>query len=464
MTNKMNLLEIYNSLSPMAKQYIADFLSAPMLVSERHIVRVFTGLYSIVDEEGFDERAEAAMRSNVVSDAEYWSEDPEWRPYDVHDGTLIVPIQGVLENKFDFATGKYTGYSYLSRVFERGMNDDSVERIVSRIDSPGGTAAGNFELAEQIASYRGQKEMVASVDTLACSGAFSLAAAHDSINVDSSGYTGSVGVISQHVSFSEWLKDAGIEFKFIYAGDRKKDGNMVEPLAPEAESRMQERVDKFYEKFTGSVAANLDIPLEDVIATQADIFDADESLEKKFATNIMSFNETISAFTAEDNREGSFMSKTNNTANTNTESQTEENATQVDKAAVVSQTTDDLNARMRTVMGDDAYKGREAVANKLLTESTMSADAIISTIKEIPIAEQVESKPQESETKETETRSESHFESHMKKEGSPNMESDDSGSTGNIADMSPADQSKAILADFQAAGGEVAKVRDELLQ
>ena len=112
------------------------------------------------------EHADAFMGSAVSmsEDEEFWPRSDDWRaayrPYNVKNGVLQIPVMGVLLNRFPWQLGRWaTGYTYIEKALQRGLADGNVRGIAFIHDSPGGEVAGCFELGDKIFQARGKKPM-----------------------------------------------------------------------------------------------------------------------------------------------------------------------------------------------------------------------------------------------------------------------------------------------------------------
>jgi signal peptide peptidase SppA len=121
------------------------------------------------------------------------------------------------------------------------------------VDSPGGSVAGNEELAHEIMRARTKKPVIAQAQYTMASAAYHLAAAATEIVAAPSARIGSIGTFSMHNDLSEALKAMGVKRTFISAGEGKVDGNPAEPLGDEARGRIQASVNEAYEAFVGNV-------------------------------------------------------------------------------------------------------------------------------------------------------------------------------------------------------------------
>lgn len=417
-----------------AEPFIRRILDGPVLVAETQAAQVVANLHELALNEHFTDLT--AHVSSIESDEDFWNGDgyrASMRPYNVHNGTLIIPVMGTLVHRFSFQIGSTaTGYEYIKRAFNRGMDDPGVDSIVLHIDSPGGQAAGNFELVEHMASRRGEKPIMALVEDKALSGGYSIATTADEIVMTRSGVTGSVGVVVIHVNYSKALSNFGVEINFVKAGERKVDGNPFEPLSDTARARFQASVDKFYGIFVSTVANNRGMSDDAVRETEADVYDAEESIEVGFADRIGDFRTELASLGATKPR-GTAMSKEN-------ESPTP------DVAKVESDARIAERKRFSTVMSSEHYDGREALAGHLLENSEMSAEQITATLEKSPKVEEAPAPAPEAGQR-------NHFAEAMAKEGTPGVgaDDDDPDAGANV----PEEVSASILNDYQKAGGRV---------
>lgn len=200
----------------------------------------------------------------------------------------VIPIQGPLVNKSSWleAACGMTSYETISHNFDAALSDPSVKRIVLDFDSPGGEANGVFELADKIFAARGQKPIVAVVDSMAASAAYALASAADKVVVSRLGAAGSIGVITAHIDQSARDANAGLKYTVIHAGEHKNDGNPHFPLTEGARSEIQSHVDQIYGVFVSTVARNRGISEQIVRDTEARVYLGEEAVKMRLADEI----------------------------------------------------------------------------------------------------------------------------------------------------------------------------------
>lgn len=189
-------------------------------------------------------------------------------------------------------------YAALRDTFDELLEDEAVDAIVLRIDSPGGMASGLFDLVDRIYEARGTKPVHALVDDYAYSAAYALASACDEIWVSRTGGVGSVGVVAFHYDWSGNNEQVGVKVTPIYAGARKVDLNPNFPLSEEALAEAQRDIDMLYGLFVSTVARNRGLSEEAVRGTEAGTFRAQAAIDAGLATQSGTWDDVLAALSA----------------------------------------------------------------------------------------------------------------------------------------------------------------------
>ncbi|KKK74133.1 hypothetical protein LCGC14_2886810, partial [marine sediment metagenome] len=125
----------------------------------------------------------------------------------------VLPLLGVLAQRMnaflDISEG--TSTEQFASAFRAMVADEGISAIVIDIDSPGGTVMGTPELAAEIFSARGRKQVVAVANGMAASAAYWIGSAASEFIVTPSGMVGSIGVIIQHVDWSGSEEQCGLK-------------------------------------------------------------------------------------------------------------------------------------------------------------------------------------------------------------------------------------------------------------
>lgn len=337
--------------------------------------------------QAFEQRQ--AMAAQVEMQDDFWFPPNDWRahyrPYVVKDGTLQIPIKGVLLHDFSYAFGDWlTGYVYIAKAFERGMADPEVKRIALMCHSPGGEVAGNFDLVDKMFAYRGTKPVRAFAHEAAYSAAYSIASVADQIVVARTGGVGSIGVVTMHMDISEAMAERGVKITFIFAGKHKVDGNPYEPLPADVKDRIQERIDALMNIFVSTVARNRGLDEQAVRDTQAATFMAPEAVSNGLADSIGSLDDAVAAFAADlssDEGEDEMSGQKDETAV----------AQAAHEAAVATARTDGEAAgrkaekdRIVAIIGSDAAKDRPSAALAAALDTDMTAEQAATFLGKLP--------------------------------------------------------------------------------
>lgn len=176
----------------------------------------------------------------------------------IQGSVAVLPLHGILAHRARMVESLSGPSGTSTEQFAQGLRsaleDPSVESVLIDVDSPGGSAFGVQELAEEIRASRGRKPIVAVANSMAASAAYWIAAQADELVVTPGGLVGSVGVFTAHEDVSAQLEQDGIKITLISAGEHKVEGNPFEPLSDEARSEAQRRVNAYYGMFVGGLA------------------------------------------------------------------------------------------------------------------------------------------------------------------------------------------------------------------
>lgn len=211
----------------------------------------------------------------------------------------VINIAGIIAQRAaqvdDISGPGGTSTERVGASFRVAMADPSISAVVLNIDSPGGSVFGVQELADLIHGSRGQKPIVAQVNSLAASAAYWIATAADEIVVTPSGQVGSIGVYGLHEDVSAAADKAGVKFTFISAGKYKVEGNGYEPLNDEAAAAMQATVDGYYGDFVRAVARGRGVGVGDVRGGYGEgrVVRADDAVKAGMADRVATLDATL---------------------------------------------------------------------------------------------------------------------------------------------------------------------------
>lgn len=152
----------------------------------------------------------------------------------------------------------------ISNAFRAALADPNVKGIVLNVDSPGGSVFGIESLADEIFRARGQKPIVAQVNSQMASAAYWIGSQADEIVMTPGAQAGSIGAYTVHQDESAKLEKEGVKVTYVAAGKHKVDGNRAEPLSADAEDRLRSMVNVYYDQFVSAVARGRGVKASDV--------------------------------------------------------------------------------------------------------------------------------------------------------------------------------------------------------
>lgn len=257
----------------------------PLLAIPESAVDVeMTRFLSMTQEERTEEESlYTTWKSEVVAAYGMSPNNPE-KPYAFSDGVAVIPIHGMLINRFGGSWGWITGYQYISRMTMIADSDPEVELIVYDVNSGGGEVAGCAEAGAIIASAK--TPTLAVIDSRCYSAAYWLSSQVDRLVSIPSGGAGSVGAMSMHIDVSEMMESYGMKVTLMYAGKHKVDGNAYEKLDADVKEKIEAHLEEIRQDFAETVAEGRGITLESVLATEADCYTAQQAVELKLIDSI----------------------------------------------------------------------------------------------------------------------------------------------------------------------------------
>ena len=213
-------------------------------------------------------------------------------------GIAIIPIHGTLVRRalgLDAMSG-LTSYARIAADLDAALANPDVAGILLDIDSPGGEAAGVFELSARIRAANAAKPVWAHAGDSAFSAAYALASAAQRVTLAQTGGVGSIGVIALHIDQSVRNAQNGLSVTALYAGAHKNDATPHAPLTPQATDALQTEIDRLYALFVDHVAAMRGLDAAAVRATEAALFFGEDAVRAGLADAVAPFDTVLADF------------------------------------------------------------------------------------------------------------------------------------------------------------------------
>ena len=211
-------------------------------------------------------------------------------------GIAVIEIIGPITRHASFFTDWCGGATVetLAQDFHAALNDPTINAIILKIDSPGGSVTGISEFARMIYDARGKKPVCAYGDGLVASAAYWIASACDEIVMDNTAIAGSIGVISR-VTNPDAEKSR--DLTFVSSQSPNKNAN---PNTTAGASQIQQLIDDLADVFISTVARNRDVSIETVLSDfgQGGVMVGDRAVKAGLADRLGSFEQLISELSA----------------------------------------------------------------------------------------------------------------------------------------------------------------------
>ena len=175
------------------------------------------------------------------------------------DGTIaVVYADGVIVsgNQSEVGSGQIGAASF-ARSMRQVSSNKSIDGIVVRVNSPGGSAPASDAMRHAIELAAEEKPVVVSMGSLAASGGYWIAMASDSIFANRMTITGSIGVYSLIMDLGGLFENKiGITNDIVRTGPFADMYSGLRPLTAREREIMQASVDASYSQFLKLVAEN----------------------------------------------------------------------------------------------------------------------------------------------------------------------------------------------------------------
>lgn len=310
-------------------------------------------------------------------------------PYRVtNNGVAVVPIIGSLVNRGAYigASSGLTSYEGITEQLKKAAADSEVRAILLDMNTPGGEAAGTFEVSNLIQEIRKTKPVIAWVADMACSAGYAIASAASQIYTTQTGILGSIGVVWVHYDRSVQMEKDGIKPTILHAGAKKADGNPFQPLSKATRDSFQAEIDKLHELFIATVIKGRPGLTDAVIRkTEAGVFMGKDAVEVGLADGVSTFDRVLEVVTQHVTKlpaaPAGYDSKPKEKADM-TDSPAANAASAPDQAQLdaaraegVKAGRNEERARIGAILGLPEANGRQALAVELATNSDMAPEA-----------------------------------------------------------------------------------------
>ncbi|MFO7849223.1 MAG: signal peptide peptidase SppA [Spirochaetia bacterium] len=230
---------------------------------------------------------ERALEEGLVDELIYRDQLEETIPF--YDNTVIedeVPFQTVRSDWSDPPSGKVAlinavgsihtgegvpgesiGSETLTRSIKEARENSSIDAILLRVHSGGGSVIASDAIAREVELCRdgpNAKPLVVSMGGTAASGGYYISSYADTIISYPTTITGSIGVVSLFPNIEKLLQEQEIAWDVVKSGDHADFGSIYRTLSEEEKRLIRNYIDSTYRTFISTVAEGRDMDTEEV--------------------------------------------------------------------------------------------------------------------------------------------------------------------------------------------------------
>jgi len=234
---------------------------------------------------------------DITIDAEVMQKASERRSaYKRIDGHAVIDIDGVMVKNPHFLSSilRITATSMVRTAVLAASVDDSIDTIILRIDSPGGSTRGVGDLADAVYGARKRKRIVACIQDMAASAAYEVASQAHTVIANPSALVGGIGVYSVIEDWSAFFEARGVKVHVVRFGEFKglaADGTIVTDSQLAEVGRV---VDAFGQMFVSAVSRGRGLSIDRARAlADGRVHIAADALRLGLVDRIETWEETI---------------------------------------------------------------------------------------------------------------------------------------------------------------------------
>jgi len=176
------------------------------------------------------------------------------------NGIATIPIAGhMVKHRSSFGG---TSTVEARKAVVKAGNDPNVKGILLQIDSPGGSVAGTFDLAQSVDKVN--KPIHAYAQDMMASAALLVGTQADHVSGNYNALIGSIGVVSQVADYSEMYEAAGVKVHTISTGKYKGAFAKGSEITDEQLEYLQARVDRIHDLFVNALTHGRELSEEHV--------------------------------------------------------------------------------------------------------------------------------------------------------------------------------------------------------
>jgi protease-4 len=179
------------------------------------------------------------------------------------------------------------GGSTMARWIRAAREDASIQAILLRVDSPGGSSVGSDVIGREVELARRKKPVIVSMSDVAGSGGYWISMAATRIVAQPQTLTGSIGVLAGKFSIEGLAEKLGITAEKLAYGEKADIFSPFRPFTPEERKILKDEILWTYDRFLEKAAAGRGLTTDEVHkAGRGRIWTGRQALELKLVDEL----------------------------------------------------------------------------------------------------------------------------------------------------------------------------------
>ncbi|GAB4230630.1 MAG: S49 family peptidase [Acidobacteriota bacterium] len=264
-------------IGELQSNFVADLAAARGLSEQEVRDAVARGLLSAVGGQEARLVDRLAYRSDLVEDLRQAVGADRYRGISLARYLKVLPqpgtrpkariayvtAEGVIVTWAGGGFGTFIEADRLTDELRQLREDDRIDGVILRVNSPGGSAVASDMIWKEIARFEeGGKPVVVSMSGTAASGGYYIALSGRRIVAQPSTITGSVGVIFGKFDLSGFYDWLGIDVERVQGAPNAGFLSLTKPLSPEQQERVLEWMEETYDTFVRRAAEGRGLSFE----------------------------------------------------------------------------------------------------------------------------------------------------------------------------------------------------------
>ncbi len=154
----------------------------------------------------------------------------------------------------------------LKKAFKKARDDDAVQAVVLRVDSPGGSALASDLIWREVMLTQREKPVIVSMANMAASGGYYISMAAQKIVAQPGTLTGSIGVYGGKLNLKGLYNKVGLNKEIIAHGNNATIYSDYGNFTESERERVEKMMETVYEQFVNKAAAGRQTTFDEIDA------------------------------------------------------------------------------------------------------------------------------------------------------------------------------------------------------